>query len=66
MQPNEIYVPLARWKEYYKFPTQSGMRRRYEYRKTNGYDSAFIKDGGIIVVKVNEFFRCMEKRGEKK
>lgn len=66
MEPNEVYLPVTHWPEHYKWPTINGMRERFRHRHKLGYESAFLREGRLIIVKVNEFWRCMEKRGEKK
>jgi hypothetical protein len=65
MEAKEIYIPLSHWANYYKWPTLSGMRNRFYLRKKNGYETAFMKEGKRVIVKVNEFWKCLEKRGEK-
>jgi len=65
MEPKEIYIPLTQWPNYYKWPTLSGMRNRFRLRKKHGYDTAFLKEGKRVIVKVNEFWKCLERRGEK-
>lgn len=64
MEPKEIYIPITEWSKIYKWPTTSGMRNRFRLRKTNGYETAFMKEGKRVIVKVNEFWKCLEKRGE--
>jgi hypothetical protein len=66
MEPKEIFIPLSLWETHYQWPTVAGMRMRYRNRKVNGYESAFCKEGKRVIVRVNEFWKCLEKRGEKK
>ena len=63
MEQKEMYIPIADWNKFYAYPTVNGMRRRFERRETNGYQTAFLKDGWRVVVKAMEFFRCMEQIG---
>jgi hypothetical protein len=65
MEPKELYLPIMRWKDHFLWPTLNGMRERYRRRKELGFESAFFRDGRLIIVKVNEFWLCMEKKGEK-
>ena len=66
MEPNEVYLPVGMWNDHFKWPTVNAMRDRFRRRKELGYESAFVQEGRLIIVKVNEFWRCLEKRGEKK
>lgn len=52
--------------EYYRWPTFAGMRHRFAARKTNGYDSAFLKDGKRIVVDVERFWEILREKQVKK
>lgn len=65
MEPKEIYIPLADWDQHFKWPSVNGMRKRFEFRERNGYKTAFIKEGVRVIVKVNEFWKCLEAKGEK-
>lgn len=64
MEPKEVIIPLSLWNKYYHWPTLSGMRNRYRKRKEFGYEKAFFKEGKRVLVKVNIFWECIEKRGE--
>jgi hypothetical protein len=66
MEPKEIILPISDWNKYYQWPTVNGMRKRFAQRKEFGYESAFFKEGKRVLVRVNEFWKCLEKRGEKK
>jgi len=64
MEPTEVYIPLSEWSNFYKWPTTSGMRNRFYRRKKLGYDTAFFKEGRRVIVRMNEFWKCLEKIGE--
>lgn len=66
MEAKEIFIPISQWNRHYQWPTVSGMRNRYYQRKKFGYETAFFKEGKRVLVRVNEFWRCVENRGEKK
>lgn len=65
MEPKEIIIPISEWHHFYKWPTVNGMRERFKFRKTKGYESAFFKEGRRVLVRVNEFWKCVQERGEK-
>ena len=65
MEPKEIYLPITAWKLHYHWPTINGMRKRFQFRKTNGFETAFLKDGKRVLVKPNEFFACIERKNKK-
>ena len=65
MEPKEVYLPIAKWDQHYTWPTVVGMRKRFQFRETNGYKTAFLKEGKKVIVKVNEFWKCLEAIGEK-
>ena len=65
MEPKEIYLPITQWNMHYPWPTINGMRKRFQFRKTNGFETAFLKDGVRVIVKPNEFFACIERKNKK-
>lgn len=64
MEHRETLIPLAQWNRHFTWPSLGGMRRRYRFRKTLGYEEAFFKEGRHIIVRQNAFFLCVEKRGK--
>ena len=66
MEPTEIYIPLTEWNLLYRWPTLNGMRKRFQFRKSNGFETAFLKDGKTVLVKPNEFFACIERKNKEK
>ncbi len=66
MEPIEIYIPLTEWNALYRWPTLNGMRMRFRFRKSNGFETAFLKDGVRVIVKPNEFFACLERKNKEK
>lgn len=65
MKPKEIIIPITEWSKHYQWPTISGMRNRFRKRQEFGYEEAFFKEGKRVLVRVNKFWECIEKRGEK-
>lgn len=65
MEPKEVFIPLSLWSKHFQWPSYHGMRMRYRGRKEMGYETAFFKEGKRVIVRVNEFWKCLEKRGEK-
>jgi hypothetical protein len=65
MEAKEIIIPITEWPKHYQWPTLAGMRNRYYRRKQFGYESAFFKEGKRVLIRVNEFWRVMQERGDK-
>lgn len=65
MEPKETFIPLSNWTKHFPWPTICGMRNRYRDRKKFGYESAFFKEGKRVIVRVKEFWKCLENRGDK-
>jgi len=42
------------------------MRHRFASRKTNGYDSAFLRDGIRIIIDVERFWEILREKQVKK
>ncbi len=62
MEPQDTYLTISQFSKYYPWPTENGLRNRFRNRKTNGYEKAFLRDEGQIVVDVNELWRCLKRK----
>ena len=65
MKANKIFLTLKQFSQLYKWPTYRGVVRIYTLRKEKGYDTAFLREGRRILVDVNEFFDCLERKNKK-
>ena len=74
MQPHKIYMTIDDFareqtgspgKGRKGWPTYDAIRNYRRDRKTNGFDSAFINIGRRVLVDVNEFWNCVERKGKR-
>lgn len=57
-------ILLTDWNRYHDWPTQGMLRHYAQYRATNGFAPAFIKVQRRILIKENEFYRCVNRLQE--
>jgi len=65
MKPEKIYLTLRQFSLLYKWPTYHGIVRYHKLRKAKGYESAFLREGRRVLIDVNEFFDCLERKNKK-
>jgi hypothetical protein len=58
-------ILLTDWNRYHDWPTQGTLRHYAQYRATNGFGSAFLKVQRRILIKENEFYRCVNRLQER-
>ena len=69
MEPNKIYVTVKQFAEECKrrgWPSQGALRKLIFERNQNGYSSAFKWHGKRVLIDVDEFWKCFERRGKQK
>jgi hypothetical protein len=68
MEPTKIYMTIKQFAEEQSrkgWPTYDSIRNLRRDRKTNGFASAFITIGTRVLVDVNEFWNCVERKGNR-
>jgi hypothetical protein len=62
MTTEKRYLTIAQFCAYYPWPTYAGMRYRFRERNTNGYASAFLRDGKRIIIDVDRFWEILREK----
>lgn len=55
-------IPVTKWNDYHPWPPIGGLRHLIFNEKTNGFQSAFKRVGGRVLVDESEFFDCVERQ----
>lgn len=58
-------ILLTKWNDHHDWPSQGGLRYLYFNKSTNGFDKAFRKAGGRILVIESAFFDCIDAQNLK-
>lgn len=61
-----FYIPVTRWPEYHPWPTVNGMRALVFNSATNGFERAFLKVGGRVLVDEAEFFKAVDEIAQRR
>jgi len=68
MKPPKVYLTLKQFAIEHSrrgWPTWDALRNIHFRRKTNGFETAFIKVGAKVLVDLDEFWYCVERLNEK-
>ena len=67
-QPANIptLIPVTQWAEHHAWPSVNGLRALVFNSATNGFNSAFLKVGGRVLVNEAEFFAAVAKCAERR
>ena len=60
------HIPLPEWGNYFAWPPIGGLRHLRFYCATNGYQKAFIKPSGRVLIVTDEFLRISSELGHMK
>ena len=58
---NTRYIPIPKWSIYHPWPSIGGIRHLVFFKDTNGFYTAFLKVGRIILIDEIEFFKCIKR-----
>ena len=59
-------IPITQWPDYFPWPSVGGLRHLRFYCETNGYQKAFAKPNGRVLVVTDEFHRISIEQGQLK
>ncbi len=54
-------LPIPDWPAHFEWPSIAGLRNIRFYRATNGFEDAFVKIGGRVLVNVDAFFAAVAR-----
>lgn len=66
MEPKKLYVTVKQFSKLYPWPTEAGLWNLRAKRKENGFDKAFLNIGRRVLIDVNIFWECIEKKNKDK
>lgn len=55
-------MPMRTYCKFFPWPTWNGLRKIRAECKKNGFESAFVKVGGTVLIDVDEFHACIERK----
>ncbi len=58
------YIRLIDWNQKYDWPNQGALRYLAQYKATNGFQDAFVKVGGRVLIDEAKFFECVARQNE--
>ena len=58
------YIRLIDWNQKYDWPNQGALRYLAQYKATNGFQDAFVKVGGRVLIDEAKFFEAVVRRAE--
>ena len=59
-------IPIPQWPDYFPWPPIGGLRHLRFYCETNGFEDAFVKVNGRVLVDPDAFFRIAKEQGQQK
>ena len=57
-----MLIPVPKWKEYYEWPTEAGLRYYIFNAEFNGFDKVIKRIGRRILIDENQFFQWVENK----
>jgi hypothetical protein len=54
------FIPITSWNDHYDWPPLGGMRHLRFHSATNGFEKAFKRVGGRVLVDADAFWRIVE------
>lgn len=61
-QKNLELIPLAKWNDFYAYPTVPALRMLVLRQYTNGFSKVIRKIGHRIYIKPSEFFKWVDEQ----
>lgn len=65
MKPNKLFVTIKQFTDLYPWPSEYALRHIRQDGEENGFQEAFIKMGKRVLIDVDKFWECLEKKRKK-
>lgn len=57
------YIPVSKWNEYHKYPTEKTLRQLIFYKKKYNFAKVIRKVAGRLYISEKEFYNWIEETG---